>query len=195
MSGDFQIVFDEVVREHQLKSSLDLSVARTIARILVDDGGDPIRAAESVAKLRALLPSNPGAYPDAPADLSRLSDEEIGVMHLLCCRAKGVEPDAPIDLERLAPAQLARHREIEAQRERLFEEQRAREERLERENERLWAQNHRLLTENWELARRGPEKPVGGDGEGAGSGGAVERPLGVPGQSPANVLVLPGIKR
>jgi hypothetical protein len=163
MSGDFQVVFDELVREHQLKSSLDLSVARTIARILVDDAGDPIRAAESVAKLRALLPSNPGADPDAPADLSRLSDEEIGVMHLLCFKAKGVEPDAPIDLKGLAPEQLAKHREIEAQRERLFEEQRAREERLERENERLWAENHRLLTENWELARRGPEKPVGGE--------------------------------
>jgi hypothetical protein len=78
-------VFNELVREHGLTASTDLAIAMALARVMVDpDVGDPLRADETIGRLKMLLPAA-GKAGDAetggPAgDLSVLSDEELSLL-------------------------------------------------------------------------------------------------------------------
>jgi hypothetical protein len=96
MSEALQACFDGLVAEHGLVASTDLSIARAIARVMTADDADPVRAGESIVKLKALLPAKPPSAPAAAGyDLSKLSDAELAELARLTAIATGEAPPSP----------------------------------------------------------------------------------------------------
>jgi hypothetical protein len=56
---DFTAIYDALIAQHGIKSASDMAIARTLARLMAEDGGDAVKQAEGIARLRALLPTPP----------------------------------------------------------------------------------------------------------------------------------------
>jgi len=100
MSTPFEEIFDVIVRTHGLTSAPDMAVARSLTRLMVDDRpADPVRQAEAIVRLRALLPVPAAAADGASWDLGKLSTSQLATLHAWSLIATGAAPPEPVEPE------------------------------------------------------------------------------------------------
>lgn len=160
-------ILDALVEQYALREPHRIAIGNTLARLMAGESADPVRAAEQISKLTAILADTRPAAASGDADLSKLSVDEIAVLNLILRKAKGIEPDAEIDVAALAPEQLAQHRAVEGRGEALEREREGRETLLREDNARLRDQLHDALIRLDEMARQAPAVAADGDRMGA----------------------------
>jgi hypothetical protein len=139
MSDDFETVFDALVREHGLTSAPDVAIASALAGVMVEEGGDVIRRAEAIGRLRSLLPVKPEPK---TLNLALLTDIELEQLHAIYTRVEAIERGDPPPPE---PEFVSKAE---------FEQQRTECKELRAELEALREENNRLCYERWELGVR-----------------------------------------
>jgi hypothetical protein len=109
------------VEQYALREPHRIAIGNTLARLMAGEGGDPVRTAEQISKLTAILadtmPSDPAAD---PIDVSALSDDDLATLERIAASC----PRAPAKPEMAAAMELieklsAENTRVRAEREQL----------------------------------------------------------------------------
>jgi hypothetical protein len=195
--ADPHAVFDQLVAEHGMTASTDLAIAMTLARVMCSEDIDPLRAGETIARLKSLLPAQKVEAKATVTDdrLHRLDDRELLVLQGLGERLEGARFLAPNDVAAKADMEGATVRHCDTWGFITWELDHWRDERDYKDAE-ISRLAHELADIKLTMARHAPTAAAGGDYvSGAAAAESRSPTADVTGGALGNVMPLAPVER